>query len=162
MSSLIPLYDALVSIEVPSDRARAVVDALERDMTANLATRADLESKFSLLQREIVAGGERLDQRIDSLEARVDQKIDSLGERLGQKFETVEGRIKSVEGQVKSIEGQIASLDHGIKAQIGFSENRLTRMMDEKLKLQEKSMTVKLGGLLFLAMGLLFAALQLV
>lgn len=38
----IPLYDALVSINVPADKARAVVDALEHDMTSMLATKSDL------------------------------------------------------------------------------------------------------------------------
>ncbi len=40
---LYSLYDALVSISVPSDKARAVVDAMERDMGATLATKQDLE-----------------------------------------------------------------------------------------------------------------------
>ena len=35
------LYDALVSISVPSDKARAVVDAMERDMSTALATKQD-------------------------------------------------------------------------------------------------------------------------
>jgi hypothetical protein len=38
------LYDALLRINVASDRARAVVDAMERDMTTLLATKADLNS----------------------------------------------------------------------------------------------------------------------
>ena len=48
MAYLYSLYDALVSISVPSDKARAVVDAMERDMGATLATQ-DLE----LLRREL-------------------------------------------------------------------------------------------------------------
>jgi hypothetical protein len=39
---LYSLYDALVSISVPSDKARAVVDAMERDMGTTLATKQDL------------------------------------------------------------------------------------------------------------------------
>ena len=39
---LYSLYDALVSINVPSDKARAVVDAMERDMGTTLATKQDL------------------------------------------------------------------------------------------------------------------------
>lgn len=122
-----------IGIEVPSDRARAVVDALERDMTANLATRSDLDSKFALLDRKIEGAEKRLDQKIESLEARLDQRMDSLEARLDRDFKAVEGQFES----------------HGHR-------------FDEKLKLLETSMMVKLGGLLFLAMGLLFAALQLV
>ena len=37
------LYDALIGVQVPGDKARAVADALESDMTSQLATRQDLE-----------------------------------------------------------------------------------------------------------------------
>jgi len=43
VNALYSLYDALVSINVPADKARAVVDAMERDMTAILATKSDIE-----------------------------------------------------------------------------------------------------------------------
>lgn len=52
MNYLYSLYDALVSISVPSDKARAVVDAMERDMGTTLATKQDLlrlASKKNLL-----------------------------------------------------------------------------------------------------------------
>lgn len=42
MNYLYSLYDALVSISVPSDKARAVVDAMERDMGTTLATKQDI------------------------------------------------------------------------------------------------------------------------
>ncbi len=57
---LYSLYDALVSIHVPNDRARAVVDAMERDMATHLATKPDLEllraatqADFALLRQEM-------------------------------------------------------------------------------------------------------------
>jgi len=40
---LYSLSDALVSINVPNDRARAVVDAMERDMGTTIATKSDLQ-----------------------------------------------------------------------------------------------------------------------
>jgi len=62
MNYLYSLYDALISINVPGDKARAVVDAMERDLTATLASKSDLQlvrqsidSRFDLLSREIVA-----------------------------------------------------------------------------------------------------------
>ncbi len=42
MDYLYSLYDALISIHVPNDKARAVVDAMERDMGTTIATKADL------------------------------------------------------------------------------------------------------------------------
>ena len=43
MDYLYSLYDALLSIHVPNDKARAVVDAMERDMGTTIATKADLQ-----------------------------------------------------------------------------------------------------------------------
>jgi hypothetical protein len=57
MDFLYSLYDALVSINVPSDKARAVVDAMERDMGTSLATKTDLQllrKDLELLESKIV------------------------------------------------------------------------------------------------------------
>ena len=51
MDYLYALYDALVSINVPNDKARAVVDAMERDMGTTIATKSDLQ----LLRHELTA-----------------------------------------------------------------------------------------------------------
>jgi hypothetical protein len=44
MDFAISLYDALVAINVPADKAKAVVSALEHDMTTALATKDDLRA----------------------------------------------------------------------------------------------------------------------
>ena len=49
---LYSLYDALVSINVPNDKDRAVVDAMERDMATTIATKADLQLLCSELHQE--------------------------------------------------------------------------------------------------------------
>ena len=49
---LYSLYDALVSINVPNDKARAVVDAMERDMGTTIATKADLQVLRQELHQE--------------------------------------------------------------------------------------------------------------
>lgn len=50
---LYSLYDALVSINVPNDKARAVVDAMERDMGTTIATKADLQMLRQELKSDI-------------------------------------------------------------------------------------------------------------
>lgn len=53
MSFELTLYHALLSIDVPADKARAVIDALEHDMGSTLATKQDirfLEQKLDLVQ----------------------------------------------------------------------------------------------------------------
>ena len=71
---LYSLYDALVSINVPSDKARAVVDAMERDMGTTLATKQDLE----MLRREMNHRFALVDQKIDTLELRMTVKLGSM------------------------------------------------------------------------------------
>lgn len=60
MSFQFSLYDALVGIDVPAEKARAVVDALDRDMGATLATKRDilllrqeLKQEIDLLRKDI-------------------------------------------------------------------------------------------------------------
>ncbi len=48
-------YDALVSINVPSDKARAVVDAMERDMLTQLASKSDLENLRVAVKADVAA-----------------------------------------------------------------------------------------------------------
>lgn len=74
MNYLYSLYDALVSINVPSEKARAVVDAMERDMGTTLATKQDLQ----LLKQEIDSRFSLVDQRLESLELRLTVKLGSM------------------------------------------------------------------------------------
>jgi hypothetical protein len=67
MDYLYSLYDALVSINVPNDKARAVVDAMERDMATNLATKADL----ALLETKLNQSTELLRKDMQLLESRL-------------------------------------------------------------------------------------------
>ena len=78
MDYLYSLYDALVSINVPSDKARAVVDAMERDMGTTLATKQDLEMLKLATGQDL----ELLKQAMDNRFTLVDQKFDSLELRL--------------------------------------------------------------------------------
>ena len=47
------LYDALVGIDVPPEKARAVIDALERDMGTTLATKQDIAHLKELVARDL-------------------------------------------------------------------------------------------------------------
>jgi hypothetical protein len=85
MDYLYSLYDALVSINVPSDKARAVVDAMERDMGTTLATKQDLEhygmatkQDLELLRRDMENRFALQDQKIDTLELRLTVKLGSM------------------------------------------------------------------------------------
>ncbi len=92
------LYDALVSINVPSDKARAVVDAMERDMGTTLATKQDLlplatredllatKQDLLLLKQELTGRITELRQEIEGRFVLQNQRIDTLELRLTVKL----------------------------------------------------------------------------
>jgi len=68
------LYDALVSINVPNDKARAVVDAMERDMGTTLATKSDLQllrqdlrQEMALMRKDMEILGTSITVRLGSI-----------------------------------------------------------------------------------------------
>lgn len=85
MDYLYTLYDALVSINVPSDKARAVVDAMERDMGTVLATKQDLllirqeiENRYQLLSREISALRTEASKDLEALRLSMTLRLGSM------------------------------------------------------------------------------------
>jgi hypothetical protein len=71
---LYSLYDALVSINVPSDKARAVVDAMERDLSTTIATKSDLQ----LLRQELTSGIALLRKDLEVLSTTVTVRLGSI------------------------------------------------------------------------------------
>lgn len=96
---LYSLYDAFVSINVPNHKARAVVDAMERDMATTIATKADLHL--------------------------LEQKLTAL------------------------IHSSVVEL------------RQETTLVRNDMELLSTTMTVRLGSMLMIGLGLLFAALKL-
>jgi hypothetical protein len=129
---LYSLYDALVSINVPNDKARAVVDAMERDMGTALATKADLH----LLRQELTF--------------------------------SMNTDVQSVRQELK---GDLQSLRQDLKADIGAlrqemrDENAQIRqdiaLIHKEMEFLATSITVRLGSVMVLALGVMFAALKL-
>jgi hypothetical protein len=74
MSFQFSLYDALVGIAVPPDKAKAVIDALERDMGATLATKSDI----LLLRQEIDHLRKEVAQEIDNLRQKIERDLELL------------------------------------------------------------------------------------
>jgi hypothetical protein len=119
---LYSLYDVLVSINVPNDKARAVVDAMERDMGTTIATKSDLQ----LLHQATKADLQLLRQELMSAMSQ---------------FVTKDG--------LQAVRADIVELRQ---------DNALIR---KDLEILSTTMTVRLGSMLMLGLGLLFAALKL-
>ena len=76
MGYAVELYDALIDINVPKDKASAVVNALEHAISATLATKADLallRADFGHFKTEVMQQfaieRERTDRSIAALDA---------------------------------------------------------------------------------------------
>jgi hypothetical protein len=80
MNALYSLYDALISINVPGDRARAVVDAMEHEMSTQLATKSDLTTTQLLLKQDINGVRDSLKQEIGGVRDSLKQEIGALRE----------------------------------------------------------------------------------
>jgi dGTP triphosphohydrolase len=154
MNALYSLYDALVSIAVPADKARAVVTALEQDMTTVLATKADLGNTQLLLRQELVAARDSLKQEIVSVRDSLKQEIVSVRDSLKQEVVSVRDSLKQeIAALAASTTQEFASVRHEMDS------NR--QMLEQKIELLRSSMTIRLGAMLFFGLGLLFAALKL-
>lgn len=80
---LYSLYDALVSINVPNDKARAVVDAMERDMATMIATKADLQLIKQELTTLIQTGVAELRQETTLIRKDMELLSTTMTVRLG-------------------------------------------------------------------------------
>ncbi|MCE7901324.1 MAG: hypothetical protein DYH20_01405 [Gammaproteobacteria bacterium PRO9] len=83
MDYLYSLYDALVSINVPNDKARTVVNAMERDMTTTMATKADLQALKQELTALINAGVGELRQETALIRKDMEILSNTMTARLG-------------------------------------------------------------------------------
>lgn len=71
MGVVYSMYDALVSINVPTEKAKAVIDAMEREMMDKVATKADLEHMRLLLSKDIERTNERISNQTQAITLRL-------------------------------------------------------------------------------------------
>jgi hypothetical protein len=132
---LYTLYDALVSINVPSDKARAVVDAMERDMGTTLATKKDLEVQ-----------GLATRQDLEILRREIESRFVALNQDMLSRFAALTQDMESrFVASKQDMDSRFALLDQKI---------------DSGLDRVELRMTVKLGSMMMLGFGLVIAALR--
>jgi hypothetical protein len=129
MDYLYSLYDALVSINVPNDKARAVVDAMERDMGTTIATKTDLQ----LLRQELQFGLAGLATRAE---------------------------LQDVKVELQSVKGDLQGVKAELQDNIGVVRQECA-LIRKDMELLSTTMTVRLGSMLMLGLGILFAALKL-
>ncbi len=136
---LYSLYDLLVSINVPNDKARAVIDAMERDMATTIATKSDLQ----LLQQAT-----RADLRLLRQETKAD---------LQQFRQETRADLQQLRQETRADLQQLRQETSADIVELR-QDNALIR---KDLEILSTTMTVRLGSMLMLGLGLLFAALKL-
>jgi hypothetical protein len=118
---------------VAAGSASALADAL---ISADLATKSD-----------VAAMGARLEARIGSVETGLEAKIGSVQAGLEAKIGSVQAGLEAKIGLVQaSLEAKIGSVQASLEA---------------KIELLRRDMTIKLGGMIFVAVGVLLAAMRL-
>jgi hypothetical protein len=143
MDAAYSLYDALVEINVPSEKARAVAQALERDVTATFATKNDLESTRIALRTDIETLGKDLRAEMASLAKELRAEMESLSKELRAEMASL----------AKDLRAEMASLSKELRAELACVRSDMV-----KLRLE---LIIWMGGVQVLVAGVLFTALQL-
>jgi hypothetical protein len=143
VSYLYSLYDALVSINVPSDKARAVVDAMEHDMGTTLATKQDLEFQTLAIRKDLEIVRLAMKQDLETLKAETKQGFDSLRAETKQGFDSLRAETK------QSIDGLRADTQQAVE------------LLKRDITALDYKLTIKVGMMLFLGLGLVVAVLRL-
>jgi hypothetical protein len=146
-----------VSINVPSDKARAVVDAMERDMGTTLATKQDL----LLIRQEVENRYELLSREIGSLRTETGKDVGSLRAAMGALRSTVEKDLGSLRADLdKGLDGlrKEFTAEFATVRKESAGEFALVRREMEALRL---SMTLRLGSMLAAGVCVILAAMRL-
>jgi hypothetical protein len=145
---LYSLYDALISINVPGDKARAVVDAMERDMGTTLATKADLQL--------LASKAEVAELRQDIAMVRKDMEVLATGLRA-----EMEHLATGLRADMEHLTTGLRKDQDALAASVRKDQESLAASFQKDLQLLATTMTVRLGSLIIAGSGVLFAALKL-
>jgi hypothetical protein len=129
------LEEAGMSPQMAAGTVAALAEAMG---SAELATKTDIGA----VRAEMAAGFKAIDARFDMTDAR----IQSLETRFDWQFQSLETKF----------DGQIQSLETRFDGQIQSLETRF----DTKLELLRRDITIRLGGMLIAATGIILAALR--
>ena len=161
MNVSLSLYDALVGVAVPAEAARAVVRALEQDMEAVNAVGRDL-GLIRFNHEVLKQDGSALRQEVSVLKQDVAV--------LKQDVAVLKQDVAALKLDMVEVKQDIALLKQDVtvlKDDVADLKRRMTAVevelvcLRKDLSAMEARLTLRLGSMLFLGMGLLFAALKL-
>lgn len=153
MDYLYSLYDALVSINVPNDKARAVVDAMERDMGTTLATKADLAQQRVATKADLAELRSEFTANLGELRAELKTDMSALRSEL--KADAAELRSGFVE-----LRSDFAALRSDFNALRGEVRHEIA-LVRKDMEILGTTISIRLGSVLVVGLGIIFAALRL-
>jgi|SRR5690606_4940155 len=110
MGVVYSMYDALVSINVPDEKAKAVIDALEREMMDKLATKADVAHLQELLVRDLQMLRTDTERGLEALRADMGHGLEAVRADMGRGLEALRAVMGHGLGAVR------ADMGHGVEA----------------------------------------------
>jgi len=78
VETALAIYEALIQANVPPPAARRVAEALEKDMSSNLATKQDLRHLEQLMETRFESADSRLLLLLQNHESRIVIKLGAL------------------------------------------------------------------------------------
>ena len=141
MDYLYSLYDALVSINVPSEKARAVVDAMERDMGTTLATKQDLK----LLEHQLAGVRTELRQEIGSLRRDLAKDLQALRSDMAK--------------DLQALRSDVAKDQQMLRSDVAKDLQILRSDLGKDMEVLRHSMTLRLGSMLAVSLGLVLSVM---
>lgn len=159
MEVLHSLYDALASINVPGDRARAVVRALEADLSANLSTKVDL----LMLKQDFQASINEVRGEIQELRNELRGEIQEVRNELRGEIQEVRNEVQEVRNEIQEVRSEVQALRTGTQSEILALRNEMTQLeqrLCSRMDALADRITIRLGVIVCASVGVLFTALQ--
>ncbi len=137
MDYLYSLYDALTSINVPNDKARAVVDAMERDMGTTIATKTDLQMMSAASKADLQQATAALRAEMQQFSVTMKADIHLLRQEMATKAEVAEVRHECalIRKDVEILSGKIDAIAKDITVRLGSAMVGLMLVLFGALKL---------------------------
>jgi hypothetical protein len=136
VDNLYSLYDALVSINVPNDKARAVVDAMERELGTTIATKTDLEM----------------------LRAAMKADLETLRITTKAEMQLLRQELLATQASKDELAGVKADLAGARADMVAMRQDRV--LIRKDLEHLSTTMTVRLGSMMFVGFGMMVATLK--
>ncbi len=149
--------DRLTAGGVTEGQARLHADALDLALREAVVTRSDLDEAVQALRHEfhdaIGALRSDLEHRFQAIDDRF-QAIDDHFQAIDDRFQKIDERFQSVDKRFQGIDRRLDGLDHrmdGLERRLEELEARI----DMKLAALEQRMTIRLGAMMAVSLGIL-------